>query len=156
MERLTKKYVDTEGMEYYGTNFEEDDWREIVVKLVSRLATYEDAEEHEQILRLPFKFGSVLYVVCKCADISMHHDNDYEHGTGAIECPYESQCCYHECDDEQKQVLETLVECIFYNDDGLQFGLSDIHFGHPNYSVDDIGKRVFLTRAEAEQALKGE
>lgn len=106
--------------------------------------------------RLPLNINEPVYIICRCSDISMYYDNDYEHGTGNIECPFEDQCKYEDCEKEHIQIMETAVTCIyndFETDDGLKFGVSGVNYGKPHYFISDIGKTVFLTREEAEKAI---
>ena len=100
----------------------------------------------------PCKVGDRVYVTVNCSRIMKFYDNDYLTGTGSIECPFENVCKFTECNDENIQVLETCVSYLLCDDDGWSFGCEHIN---RNYYLDDISKTVFLTREEAEQALKG-
>lgn len=100
----------------------------------------------------PCKVGDTVYVITDCSRIIMHCDNDYETGTGAIECPFVDVCKFEECNDINTQVLETYVSfllCDEYED--WTFRCEDINSA---FSFSEIGKTVFLNREEAENALK--
>lgn len=97
--------------------------------LRERLKVYEDAEEQGLLLRLPFKVGDTVYYISE----------------GFIE--------------------PCKVEVIFLADykdkDGNYSNMAEIHFDRkdcPYVSTEiyftDIGKEVFLTEEQAEQALK--
>ena len=99
----------------------------------------------------PCKVGDTVYVITDCSRIIMHCDNDYETGTGAIECPFEDVCKFEECNDINTQALETYVSFLLCDEyDDWTFGCEDINSA---FSFSEIGKTVFLTREEAEQAL---
>lgn len=148
MDRITKRKDDCVYVGNLG-------WSKGNNDAIFKLAEFEDAEEQNRLVMLPFDMENPIYVICKCENISMYHDNDYLTGTGAIECPFENQCQFEDCKDEQSQIIETIIECVFINEDGLQFGLNNINYGHPTYSIQDIGKTVFLTKEEAEAILNG-
>ena len=129
MERLTKTYSD-------GTHAAADNLpcgeNSYTYKglLLERLAEYEEAEEQGLLLRLPCKVGSPLYKVykkpTKCTAYGEYKDD------------YACQGCEKECDSsyvwdiyKYKADIKTIV-CL----------------------SDEIGKTVFLTKAEAEQKLK--
>ena len=94
------------------------------------LAEYEDLEEQGLLLRLPCKVGSPLYKVYKKPTKCTAH--------GEYKDDYACQGCEKECDSsyvwdiyKYKADIKTIV-CF----------------------SDEIGKTVFLTKAEAEQKLK--
>lgn len=104
------------------------------------------------VVVLPCKVGDTVYVITDCSQIIMHFDNDYETGTGAIECPFEGVCKFEECNDTNTQVLETCVSFMFCDEyDDWTFHCENIN---RTFYFNEIGKTVFLTRGEAEQALK--
>lgn len=95
-------------------------------EIYKRLAKYEDAEEQGLLLRLPCKVGDVVYFP----------KYDY-HDSAIIEQIRIDQQSI-DFDWVQYEVGVDITECW---DDGY-------------FSIDEIGKTVFLTREEAEQALK--
>lgn len=104
-----------------------------------------------KIVELPCKVGDTVYVIAKCEEIMMHQDNDYLTGTGAVECPFENDCDFEDCDDENIQILET--ECGGF---ALDAGQWFVWFANitRDILVSDFGKTVFLSREAAENALK--
>lgn len=101
---------------------------------------------------LPCKVGDTVYVITDCSQIIMHFDNDYETGTGAIECPFEGVCKFEECNDTNTQVLETCVSFMFCDEnDDWTFHCENIN---RTFYFNEIGKTVFLTREAEEDLLK--
>ncbi len=113
----------------------------------------EAARTLEKAIIPPCKVGDVVYVISECANVFMSHDNDYYTGTGAIECPFENECEFDECSDDNVRIFKTMVTGFMYEDyeNPLSFHtfLEDIRVGD-----DCWGKTVFLTKEEAEQALQ--
>lgn len=106
--------------------------------LSKRLAAYEDAEENGLLIRLPCKVGDMLYeidlpeygvIVCKVLYVDFYC-GPFAHAPGG------------------KIVSATSVgvEVVEGHGKGSSYA----------FEKDDFGKTVFLTRAEAEAALKGE
>lgn len=123
-----------------------------ILALGERLKAYEDAEEQGLLVRLPCKVGDAVYVVADCADVMKFCDDDYFTGTGAIDCPFEKDCEFTECDDSNRKVFSTECTGFWLEKDGqwkvfLDYITSDI-------GISDIGKTVFLTREEAERKRK--
>ena len=136
MERLTTRNI--AGVAVYKNPFECEQCRDTIWRLTDygngspteKLAAYQDAEEQGLLLRLPCKVGSTLYRVykkpTKCTAYGEYKDN------------YACQGCEKECDSsyvwaiyKYKADIKTIV-CL----------------------SDEIGKTVFLARAEAGQKLK--
>lgn len=98
---------------------------------LKKLAEYEDAEEQGSLLKLPCKVGDYIW------------DNDF-----GRPCRYEvtgfSFGNLNQDDWEDETVFDqVVVYCT--NQNGSITG---------NFAVSEIGKSVFLTKAEAEEALK--
>ncbi len=97
-----------------------------VDEILNRLAQYEDLEEQGLLMILPCKVGDVVYFA------------DVAHPKAVIEeiklSGRENEYCWVQ--------YETSPETCELWDDGY-------------FTDDEIGKTVFLTRAEAEEALKG-
>lgn len=101
---------------------------------------------------LPCKVGTTVYVIAKCESVHVLRDDDYFTGTGAMECPFEDQCNFEDCDDANEQIIETTIT-------GLWCGKQvEMFLEHLEITVmeKDFGKSVFLSRAEAEKALESE
>lgn len=104
---------------------------EPIKEAVKRLAEYEDAEEKGLLVHLPCKVG----------------DTVYELSEGVVE----------EC------TVETIFISNYIDNNGVVSYMAELHYERedcPYVSTEiyftDIGKTVFLTREEAQQALKGE
>ena len=126
MERLTRMERLTERDSYGDVYVKQHDY----VTASEKLCEYEDAYEQGLLLRLPCKVGSPLYRVykkpTKCTAYGEYKDD------------YACQGCEKECDSsyvwaiyKYKADIKTIV-CL----------------------SDEIGKTVFLTKAEAEDKLK--
>ena len=103
-----------------------------ILKIAEKLKDYEDLEEQGLLLRLPCKVGDMVYLICSR---------------------------YSECSKYKERLDE-------YNCQGCEEDECDSHkeyYIHINHSVsiewivrnlNNFGKTVFLTQAEAEQKLK--
>jgi hypothetical protein len=133
--------------------------------LLHRLAAYEDtglepeevaklaqAKADGRLVVLPCKVGAEVFATVDCVDVIKDCDDDYD-GIGDITCPFEDHCIFEECDDSNQILAETHVNGWWCDDSGMW----QVFLDHINayLRVDDFGKTVFLTRAEAEAALKG-
>ena len=97
--------------------------------MVQKLGEYEDAEEQGFVLRLPFKVGDIVYYIDE----------------GFIEpCTVEVifLADYKDKDGNNSNMAE-----IHYKREDCPYVLTEIYFT-------DLGKTVFLSPEEAEQALK--
>ena len=127
MERLTKRNSDGivgTELKYYNYNNFQ--------KMARKLAEYEDLEEQGRLVILPCKVGDMVYLICSR---------------------------YSECSKYKERLDE-------YNCQGCEEDECDSHkeyYIHINHSVsiewivrnlNNFGKTVFLTQAEAEQKLK--
>ena len=141
MERLTEKIGKTNCIKGCGSNckygFEycrKEDWEncKTIDDVIDKLAEYEDLEEQGLLLWLPCKVESMVYLICSR---------------------------YSECSKYKERLDE-------YNCQGCEEDECDSHkeyYIHINHSVsiewivrnlNNFGKTVFLTKAEAEQKLK--
>ena len=106
-----------------------------VKEMVEKLAEYEDAEEQGLLIRLPCKVGDKAYII----DNKIRRVYEME-----VMIIYPFGALY---EDEEKEISRV------YN----LFLDGNVYYKHCTFY--DIGKSVFLTKAEAEQALakmKGE
>lgn len=101
------------------------------------------------------KVGDTVYVNTSCDNIRMRKDDDYFSGTGAENCPFEYCCgfldCYNSICDGQVSTFETTVKQILVDDTGVHIFVEDFSL---DITIGDFGKTVFLTREDAEKALK--
>jgi len=119
---------------------------------LDRLRELVAAERDGRVVVLPCKVGDAVYAIADCADILKDCDDDYYTGTGAITCPFEKDCEFEECDDANRRIFETYVGSIYKDkDEPVNIFLDKIV--DRQFYPSDFGKTVFLTRAEAEQAL---
>ena len=102
-----------------------------IQKAINKLGEYEDLEEQGLLLRLPFRIGDIIY-----EPISRNTINEYR-VTGI-----------------KKEAFSLGIEWelengfIYQNENGFIY--QNIH----GVEIEEIGKTVFLTKAEAEQKLK--
>ena len=102
-----------------------------IQKAINKLGEYEDLEEQGLLLRLPFRIGDIIY-----EPISRNTINEYR-VTGI-----------------KKEAFSLGIEWelengfIYQNIHGVE--CKNIH----GVEIEEIGKTVFLTKAEAEQKLK--
>ena len=97
--------------------------------------------DEEGVIAPPCAVGETVYAITACADILMHHDNDYLTGTGAIECPFEIDCDKEECNDEQLQVVKTECSGIYQDEEAITVFLKNIN---RNFYLFDFDKFVFV------------
>ena len=140
MERLTEKIGNTNCVKGCGSNCKygfqyctKEDWEncKTIADVIDKLAEYEDLEEQGLLLRLPCKIGDKVYLICsRYSECSKYKERFDE---------YNCQGCEDECDSRKE------------------------YYTHINHSVsiewivrnlNNFGKTVFLTQAEAEQKLK--
>ncbi|MBQ7756454.1 MAG: hypothetical protein IJ031_03120 [Oscillospiraceae bacterium] len=95
-------------------------------KMAKKLADYEDAEEQGRIIVLPCKVGDKVYIISR--------NKVKECEAMFVGLSADEKCSYF-------NFVETYTDGVFYKSHSMVF--------------DVIGKTVFLTREEAEQALKG-
>ena len=99
------------------------------ISAAEKLASYEDSEEQELLLRLPCKIGDTLYRVNK----------------GAKEPVI------------MMRVIQLYIKQIHKDRTVMRIdAINDADMGESCYLPCDIGERIFLTRAEAEAKLKSD
>lgn len=141
MERLTTyktecnremicRYEDCDVCEEYCPHLQEDNCS-CLKEILEKLGAYEDAEEQGLLRRLPCKVGDVVYAITSPFNLGIDMEDELD-------------------------VFECVVESIaFYRN-----GLHQIRLYHKGKFVGwlvrftDLGKTVFLTREEAENALE--
>ena len=97
---------------------------------VDKLGEYEDLEDNGLLLRLPCKVGDILYYPEECFNIviPVRLNEIVMSFVGLDTYSFEYNCCsFDECGDAYEDY---------------------------EFDLNDIGKTVFLTKAEAEQKLK--
>ena len=138
MERLTlKEFESVEcepyvlgGIEYYGDSYGGE--------VINKLSEYEDLEEQGLLLKLPCKVGNIVYVLEPC-----HCYNNYK----------ENQNCHHAKTKATKYIDVVRVPKRYDSRSNTKcVKLYERPF-KMNY-LTKFGKTVFLTKEEAEQALK--
>ena len=164
-ERLTEEwYDDMEQFDRYAPkspnieiNCGGDDFQDIIDKL----AEYEIAEEEGRLVVLPVGIGDEVYIIEKCQNIPERLDGtlyDSDGGTGTATgyyCPYEANCPFDDddftiCDDykEKLAVFKDYVDEIHIRENEISI------FAENTCQYCSFGKTMFLTREEAEKALK--
>jgi predicted nucleic acid-binding Zn finger protein len=111
------------------------DWKfeDMVIEVAKRLLK-------KNVIVLPCKAGDTVYIKGAPAEVSFIHIEK------EITYCVQIDCGTYDCDD-----------CPFYEDEISWEGEHDCkHHGYIEFNDDDIGKTVFLTRGEAEQALNDE
>ena len=101
---------------------------------IAKLADYEDAEENGTLIKLPVKAGDIVYVKSPACS----HRVDFIHIEDG-KCVY---CIEQVCDDCNECEMSDKGICVCNNN------------GYYEFIEEDIGKTVFRTREEAEEALK--
>ena len=135
MKRLTHRYMD--GTAWVSLNLVSKMGEHECVGLpITKLATYEDAEEQGLILRLPCKVGDTVYVVT--SPFNVFDDIEYD-------------------ENMKDEVYEAYVSSVSFYESGEQYGIySKVtnHFIGAYFRECDFGKTVFFTQKEAEAKLK--
>ena len=143
MERLTRWNESTEMAEL--TSYDDYDWKEFWNKELlddvdflrlqpafDKLAEYEDLEEQGLILKLPCKFGDLVYVLENC-----HCYRDFD------------QKCHRQRTKATKYIEMT---CVRTEPRTICIKLCVRPF--KTEYINKMGKTVFLTKEEAEEKLK--
>ena len=133
------------------------------VAYLKELKEYMQLEEQGLLLRLPCKVGSTVYAICTCEAVGTVLDGTLYGSNGGFGtatgyyCPYElsDKCPHTEADDCEEcknieNVFEDTVDYINITECEILIGLKNTNLC---VTVDEIGKTVFLTKAEAEQKL---
>ena len=135
----------------------------MLANLEQCLQGYESLKGKGLLMKLPAAIGDTVYVLCECGMIPQQLDgtlygSDGGPGTATgYYCPYEDECPHdcEECDDfdcdkfrQKSAVFEDTVSAITVREEGM-------YISTENCAVCSIlGYAVFLTRAEAEDALQ--
>lgn len=127
MERLTERESYWLGEEFWTSAKEPND--EEIDNVYEKLKEYEDLEEQGLLLRVPCKVGDTVYTNTRVVGWYMR-DKDK---------PYKAIVVFIGINGNG---VDNFITVVFENDNMLQFKFSD------------FGKTVFLTREEAEAALK--
>lgn len=123
------------------------DCAEIMHEYQKELQALKDKQEQGLLIELPCKVGDTVYI-WNCCDY-VCTSRDWE--TGIEECPFENECEFEECKEGNERLFKTRIESIWNNGSlGWQFCVRGLHL---EISINVIGKTVFLTRSEAEEAL---
>ena len=129
--------------------------------LRERLKKYEDLEEQGKLLKLPCAVGDTVYVLTECENIPFQLDGTLygkngEPGTATgYYCPYEDNCPFDDEDFEDCEkykgktaIFEDTVGDITVDEDGIWIRTENCGV------CSQIGLYIFLTKEEAETALK--
>ena len=136
----------------------------VIYHAIQKLAEYEDLEEQSLLLRLPCKVGDTVYAICTCEAVGTVLDGTLYGSNGGFGtstgyyCPYElSDKCPHidadDCD-ECKNIEAVFEDTIDYINITEYETIIGLHNTNLCVTIDEIGKTVFFTQAEAEQKLK--
>ncbi len=106
------------------------------------------------IVELPCKVGDTVYVITTCANVYMSRDDDYFTGTGAVECPFEHDCGFIDCSDDNLRIFETICTGFMFDHENITNFHTFFKDINAECSDDCWGKTVFLNREAAEKALK--
>lgn len=170
MERLTEKFRNSDGTGISKKSLViEQGMRKgmpsgFCSAIVTKCADYEDLEEKGLLLRLLCKVGDTVYAICTCEAVGTVldgtlYDTDGSYGTATgYYCPYEinDKCPHIEADDctvckNIEAVFEDTVNYINITEHEVIIGLKNTNLC---VTADAIGKTVFLTQSEAEEALR--
>lgn len=129
-----------------------------------QLKEYQSLEEQGRLIKLPCKVGSTVYAICTCEAVGTVLDGTLYGSNGGFGtatgyyCPYElSDKCPHidadDCD-ECKNIESVFEDTIDYINITEYETIIGLHNTNLCVTIDEIGKTVFLTQAEAEAKLK--
>lgn len=135
MERLTHRYMD--GTAWVSLNLVSKMGEHECVGLpITKLSTYEDAEEQGLLIRMPCKVGDTVYVVT--SPFNVFDDIEYD-------------------ENMKDEVYEAYVSSVSFYKSGEQYRIyakATNHFIGVYFRECDFGKTVFLTESKAEAKLK--
>ena len=131
-----------------------------------RLRELAQADKEGRCVVLPCKIGDTVYHIAKCRDFSKVldgtlYDSNGEYGTAtgyycpcelADNCPFDDDSFDCDANKNKPNIFEDTVESV--NIDDYEQYLRLDYSGA--VSLEDFGKTVFLTREEAEAALRRE
>lgn len=130
---------------------------------IKKLSDLEDLEEQGKLLKLPCVVGDTVYVLTKCEDIptrldgTLYGENGGPGTATGYYCPYEDNCPFDDEDFEDCEKYKNMTAVfedtiLFISCDGNESGVYVTTDKCAVHSL--IGLYVFLTREEAEAALK--
>lgn len=135
--------------------------RNLIQAACEKIKAYEGLEKQERLVKLPCAVGDVVYVLAECEKIPQQLDgtlysSDGSRGTATgYYCPYENDCPFDDEDFEgcekyknQTAVFGDLVKSITIEENSAYISTENCCV----YS--EIGRFVFLSKDEAEKALK--
>lgn len=120
---------------------------DVTPKLEKAIQEQPTVQEQGLLLKLPCRVGDTVYLRACCKYLFIHYDRE----TNASECPFENDCVFEECSNGNERLFKTTVDSIFNNGNGWYITLKGCAI---EISIKDFSKTVFLTQAEAEEALK--
>ena len=125
------------------------------VKVIDKLGEYEDAEENGLLVRLPCKVGDTVWVNSQTLPSSVNtwcytKTLEYE------ELPmfFEARVVSIKCARHKTLKLAIKANCFCRSEYGNCEYTKVVEYCNKSYPFSAVGKTVFLTREEAEQALK--
>ena len=125
------------------------------VKVIDKLGEYEDAEENGLLVRLPCKVGDTVWVNSQTLPSSVNtwcytKTLEYE------ELPmfFEARVVSIKCARRKTLKLAIKANCFCRSEYGNCEYTKVVEYCNKSYPFSAVGKTVFLTREEAEQALK--
>lgn len=157
--RLTRKSAVGEylPLEHLNIHHLDANSEQSLTDILDKLGHYEDLIEQDKVVELPVYVGETIYVLAECEHFENILDGNYEDATGYY-CPYElNDKCPHTDHDNCKEamqkteVFEDIVSGIVISED------NELTIFARNTNVSGVlGEYIFLTKAEADQALEKE
>ena len=131
-ERLTKTYPCDSCNEQFCSRlcYRMTRWAEIAKE---KLSEYETAEEEGRLVVLPCKVGDTVWVIT--------------HPFNVLD-----DCDFYE--DANDEIYESYISSVTFYEDSNQYRIYTKDFIKAYFMECDFGKSIFLTREEAEKALK--
>lgn len=121
----------------------------VAIRALQEISSYRaigTIEKSGKAMMLPCAVGDTVYVRLLCECINTHMDSD----TGFIECPFEQDCEFDECANNNERIVGTTVESIFNNGNGWCCSLKNLCL---DVMISDFGRTVFLTKEELEASI---
>lgn len=157
--RLTRKSAVDEylPLEHLNIHHLDANSEQSLTDLLDKLGRYEDLIEQDKVVELPVYVGETIYVLAECEHFENILDGNYEDATGYY-CPYElnDKCPHTDYDNckeamQKTEVFEDIVSEIVISED------NELTIFARNTNVSGVlGEYIFLTKAEADQALEKE
>ncbi len=96
-------------------------------------------------VRIAINVGDTVWINTSCEYVCTQRD--YE--TGVIECPFENDCEFEECDNGKERLFKTTIESVFNNGNGWNIAVNHLAMDIP---INELNRTVFFSEEAAKKS----